>query len=633
MIRRIVAYFQKLERALFVSIALIVSVIYLVSTVEIAGLMDPLDDILEALIFLAIVVPFLYVKLKRDLVVRSKSEYLIREKETYYQSLFKYNPDPTYQLDLEWNFIEINGAAERLLGVARNDIVGASFTPFIRDDDLERTLQFFSKVVQGESVTLDIEMMNRQQEPLSVNVTAAPIIVENRVLGIIGVAKNVTEKVKTEKKMLYMAYHDPLTGLPNRILFKELLKKSLLNAKRFNHSVAVMFIDLDRFKFINDAYGHSMGDVLLKAVGQRIRSCLRDSDTVSRYGGDEFTVLLERIHSEEEIKIVADRILHSLSEPFTIQDTKVHISPSIGISLSAPELEMEELIQQADSAMYYVKRNGKSGYMMFSLLTQAPFLIREKHVRRGLENNEFTIVYQPQINIHTGDIIGVEALLRWKHPKLGWIPPTTFIPVAEESFDLMESLGSWVLLHACKQLKQWQEIGLRELTISINLSIKQLQKPGIVEVVSSILSEIDLEPRYVDLEITESLTMDHQYFGEVLTKLRDLGVKLSIDDFGTGFSSLSYLRDLPVNRLKIARPFVKDLELNYNDKAIIASIISLAQNLNLQVIAEGVETKEQFQFLQEKGCNEIQGYYISQPLPPEEFEHRFRGRGQVAFKA
>jgi diguanylate cyclase (GGDEF)-like protein/PAS domain S-box-containing protein len=622
---------EKKEMRVFLFLALVVSSIAMVIPIvgELLNLDSPLDDLVETAAFLAISIPIIYLKLKRDSSVRQVTKYLLTESHVHYQSLFDNNPDATYLLDLNGDFIKINGAAEILSGYKNHELVGTPFSPLVDSDDLEQTIRIFYSVLGGESSNFDIAINNKFGDKLYVNVTAAPITVDGKVLGIIGIVKDMTEKKKAEEQIHYLAYHDSLTGLPNRTLFLDRLKKSLSNAKRYDQIVAVLFIDLDRFKWINDTYGHSIGDLLLQAVTRRINSCVRESDTVSRFGGDEFTILLERI-TQEDIIIVAERILESLRKPFEIQGHELTITPSIGVSLSTHESDLDELVKKADLAMYHVKRHGKNTYYIFSTEIEdaAPYLLLDKSLRKAIDNNEFYLVYQPQVNLETGNIIGVEALLRWNHPKLGLVPPSVFIPVAEET-DLIESIGKWVLITACKQLKMWHEKGL-PLFLSINLSIRQLQKADIVEIVSAVLEETGLEPHYLDLEITESLSMDQDHFLKILNRLKSLGLKISIDDFGTGYSSLSYLKNLPIDRLKIARPFIKDVDSNTNDKAIITSIISLAHNLNLNVIAEGVESEAQMQFLKENGCNEIQGFLVSLPLTPGEFERTVNVMDEVA---
>lgn len=416
------------------------------------------------------------------------------------------------------------------------------------------------------------------------------------------------------EKITQMAHYDFLTGLPNRILFQDRLKQEIVRAKRNKYQVALMFIDLDRFKYVNDTLGHDAGDLLLRYVSQRLKRIIRESDTAARLGGDEFTVILPEI-SEQYSGEIAERILLSLAKSFSIHGHDIAVTPSIGISLyPANGVTYEELIKQADTAMYFAKEKGKNNYQFYTTALGhviSKKITMEKELRRAFQNNEFILHYQPQVNLNTNKVIGVEALIRWNHPEKGMIPPSEFIPLAEET-GLIVPIGKWILQEACQQIKTWEEGGY-PLTVSVNLSPRQFQQDGIEEILINILAQTECNPKLLIFEITESMTMDIQHTIPILKKIRSLGVQISLDDFGTGYSSLSYLDQLPIDKIKIDQSFIQDDK----KRDIVKSIISLCHHLGFSILAEGVETKEQNEFLKQQQCEEAQGYYYSKPLSEE----------------
>lgn len=429
------------------------------------------------------------------------------------------------------------------------------------------------------------------------------------------------QRQQVEERIRYQALHDLLTGLPNRLLFNELLDKALPNATRSQESLAVMFLDLDRFKVINDTLGHTLGDILLKSVAQRLRNCLRNGDTVARWGGDEFTILLPQVSYLEEVKQVAQRILQALENPFEIEGHELYVSASLGIALrndNSPDAET--LIQHADAALYYAKDAGRNNYQFYttSLSVKTPELLTlEKSLRYALEREEFMVYYQPRVNIATGEITGMEALLRWQHPEMGLVAPNVFIPLAEES-GLIVPIGEWVIRTACRQNKTWQEAGLTPLTIAVNLSLKQFRQPNLLETLSSILQQTGLEPKFLELEITESTAIeDLEFTRNVLQNLQQMGVYLSIDDFGTGHSSLSRLQLLPLHHLKIDKSFIQELTKDDKVAHIVKAIVLLGQSLGLRLTAEGVEKPEELEFLKSINCEDVQGYLFYRPLCAE----------------
>ena len=422
-----------------------------------------------------------------------------------------------------------------------------------------------------------------------------------------------------EKQMNQLAYHDVLTGLPNRALFMERIE-SILNDPDKNLQIhAVLFLDLDRFKLINDTMGHDTGDLILKAAAERIHSCIRGYDLVSRFGGDEFTLLLENIGSPQIAATVAEKICISLSKPFSFMAREFYITSSIGISLyPADGADGGLLIKHADTAMYRAKERGNTYCYYEASMAQivSSKLELEGDLRRALERNEFLLHYQPQVDIRTGEIIGVEALIRWNHPQAGMVSPARFIPVAEET-GLIEKIGEWVLREACRQNKEWQRAGLHPFPVAVNLSARQMEREDIADTVLSVLHDAGLPPCYLELELTESAVMkDPERTRRILQRLRQAGVQISIDDFGTGYSSLSHLKHFPFDKLKIDQSFIREIPDSSDDAAIVLTIIAIARSLKLKVIAEGVENLEQLSYLKDGGCDEMQGYFFSKPLPP-----------------
>ena len=435
-------------------------------------------------------------------------------------------------------------------------------------------------------------------------------------------AHKLAEQVEiTKVQLAHLAHHDVLTGLPNRLLLQDRLGQAMELAHRHGRLLAVMFMDLDRFKHINDSLGHAVGDQLLQSVAQRLVDCVRHSDTISRQGGDEFVLLLPTIKHAEDAAYCAQKMLASLALPHCIDRHVLHISVSIGISIYPGDgQDADTLIKSADTAMYYAKENGRNTYKFFEPDMNARAVQRhsiEAGLRRALERQEFVLHYQPKINLHSGAIVGVEALIRWQHPEQGLVPPGQFVPIAEDC-GLILSIDRWVLREACLQAEVWRQAGLPPITIAVNTSALEFRALDFLENIRATLEDTGLEPRYLELELTESLLMqDAESTNAMLQALSDLGVKLAIDDFGTGYSSLSYLRQFPIDTLKIDQSFVNRITSNADDATLVNAMISMGKCLKLQVIAEGVETPEQYAFLLAQQCDEGQGYYFGRPMAAE----------------
>ncbi len=440
----------------------------------------------------------------------------------------------------------------------------------------------------------------------------------------IGLFSDISKWKQAESRIHYLAYYDVLTDLPNRALMEDRLKLMLVQAHRAGRAVAVLFIDLDRFKVINDSLGHPIGDQLLQATAERLKQCIREGDTVARLGGDEFTVLLSDLPTEPPATaqgaaaVVAEKIQYTLSQPLTLEGREVLISPSIGVAFYPWDAHnAADLIKQADLAMYQAKGEGGNSYRFYTPQMNEAVqerLAMEGHLRKALEREEFTLHYQPQVDISSGRITGAEALLRWRHPLRGMVLPSTFIPLAEETGQIVP-LGEWVLRQACMDYRSWQKALVDLPCIAVNVSPREFRQGGFVERIEEILAETGMEPQRLELELTEGMLMhDTEVVLRTLKTLKELGIRLAIDDFGTGYSSLSYLKHFPIDVLKIDQSFVRNIPTDPNDAAIVTAIIFMAQRLGLEVIAEGVEIEAQLEFLRAHACQEYQGYWFSPPL-------------------
>ena len=547
--------------------------------------------------------------------VIAELESLGREKELILNSA----GDGIFGLDLAGKITFCNPASESMLGYGTGELIGKPSSMIFERNKNHIPLSAYSDH--------NHEFIKKDNTKLLVEYVISSIKDGEMILGEVVSFKDITERKKLEEEIKYLAYYDSLTDLPNRILLESRLQQELKDAQISNQKIAVLYLDLDRFKLINDSLGHSFGDLLLRETANRLRKGVPEGAIVSRQGGDEFTILLPNIKDEDDVLEYLAHITDSFAEPFLLKEHEVYIKTSIGISLFPQDgVTAEDLIKNADAAMYKSKEKSGTYFHFFKVEMSSRNLESiklENALYKALDQDELVIYYQPQIDSRTNTIIGAEALLRWNHPTEGMVSPVDFIPIAEET-GLIVPIGKWVLVNACKQLKEWQADGHMAMCVSVNLSGRQFEEDDLVSMVDSILKNLDLAPEFLHIELTENqIIKNTEVTIEKMKQLKALGVKISIDDFGTGYSSLGYLKNFPIDALKIDRSFVQDIIEDADNAAITDTIINLAKNLNLNVIAEGVETKEQLEFLMSKNCYIMQGFYFSKPVPAAELKKKF----------
>jgi diguanylate cyclase (GGDEF)-like protein/PAS domain S-box-containing protein len=555
-------------------------------------------------------------------------EVLRRQSEERFRALIQNSSDVVAIVGADGVSRYVSPVVERVLGYKPEDGLGRSVfqPPVMHPDDADRVRDVFAGLTgrPGAEATVDFRLRHADGRWVQVEATTKNLLADPSIGGIVVNYRDITERRTLEERLRYQAFHDPLTELPNRALFMNRLGHALDRAQRSEKATAVLFLDLDNFKLVNDSLGHEVGDSLLVSVAERLRACLRAEDTAARFGGDEFTVLLEGVADATEAARVADKITQALLEPFVLDSREVFVTTSIGIVLGTSGRERPtDLLRNADVALYRAKANGKATYEVFDAFMNVQALERldlEADLRRAIERREFAVHYQPQLELQTGRIAGWEALVRWMHPERGPIPPGAFLSVAEET-GLIFQIGSQVLEEACRQAREWHELRPEvPPKMSVNISARQLQRPeGLVREVVRVLEETRLAPSSLVLEITESMLMgDAEHNVDVLGDLKDLGVGIAVDDFGTGYSNLAYLKRFPVDLLKVDKAFVDGMEDNPDDTAIVKAIIDLARAMGMRTVAEGIETTGQSGQLRALGCEFGQGYYFSEPLSADE---------------
>ena len=569
----------------------------------------------------------------------------LKASEELHRFIVNSSPDLVYMLDRNGCFTFLNDRVESLLGFSKEELLGKHYSELIDEDHLETARHVFNERRTGNRAANNVEVRLKSRlarrgprlfhaQSVWMELTAMGIYADNNertrdnFQGTYGTARDISERKEAEEVINFQAYHDLLTHLPNRALLKDRLSLAIAHARRNKRKLAVMFLDLDRFKVVNDTLGHSMGDRLLKAVANRLQSCLRRGDTLSRFGGDEFTLLLPEVRTRDDVVVIAGKILDRLSGPFVIDGHELFVGASIGIALYPEAGDSEEaLIQNADIAMYHVKARGKNGYQFFSEEMNHKFSTRlslERELRNGLAQGELSVYYQPQVSLTSGRIVGVEALVRWHHPRRGLVEPGEFLSLAEET-GLITQIDEYVQRSAFKDVAKWRTSGLGDIRVSVNLSALQLEQDNFVERFVAGLEGASLDPQHVKLEITENILMeDMEVVIPKLRELRQMGVRIAIDDFGTGYSSLSYLQQFPINTLKIDRSFVGDIRADESDASIINAIVAMARGLKLDLIAEGVENRTQLRYLHSQGCSEVQGYIFSPPVPADQVQQLLR---------
>ncbi|MCK0106008.1 bifunctional diguanylate cyclase/phosphodiesterase [Marinobacter sp. S0848L] len=563
----------------------------------------------------------------------------LEKSEALHRYIVNNSPDIVFMLDEAGRFCFINNKVESLLGYSPAELCGQHFRYILDEQDVARG----AYAVRGPNISADnprslevlLKVKGQKTATRHFEITAFPIEPQSwphsdeslsgcipQLARYYGTARDVTDRKEAEAFINFQTYHDPLTRLPNRALFKDRLELAAAHARRNHHKLAVMFLDLDRFKVINNTLGHAMGDRLLQAVTQRMEKCLRHGDTLSRFGGDEFTILLPVIHGTDDARSVAKKLIAALQNPFQLGNHEVFVGASIGIALFPDAGQtMEQLLQCADAAMYYVKARGKDGYRFHSKnmrTTTTQRLRMERDLRLAMEREEFQVHYQPQVCSKTHRMVGVEALVRWQHPTLGLLYPVDFLPLAEET-GLIAKLSEKVLSHACKEVGNWIASGHPDLRLAVNLSPSQVEHPRFVEMLTKRIKANGFPKENLEIEITENVIMKD--LERISSKFKDLassGIRIAIDDFGTGYSSLNYLHRLPIHTLKVDQSFVKAIRSGEEGACIVNAIVAMAHGLKLEIVAEGVETGEQLSYLKKLGCQQVQGFFYGPAQPASE---------------
>jgi diguanylate cyclase (GGDEF)-like protein/PAS domain S-box-containing protein len=559
-----------------------------------------------------------------DVTERRGAEQLLRESEERYRLLFERNLAGVFRTTIDGRVLECNDALARTFGyeTPAELVAQSASSVYEHAEDRQRLILRLKE----QRVLSNIEVRMRRRDGTAIWVLENMTLLDGDIIE--GTIIDITDRKTAQEQMEYQAYHDVLTDLPNRLLFRDRIGVALAHAKRHRTAAAVMFLDLDQFKIVNDSLGHTVGDGLLRAVGKRLAASVRAHDTVARMGGDEFTILLSDVGGSTDAATVAQKLMESVSHPIVVDGHELFVTTSIGIALYPDDgADAEALLKNADRAMYHAKEEGRNNFQFASVTAVEEThgrLSLERSLHHALDRKEFVVFYQPMINLATGGTIGAEALIRWNHPERGQMQPDEFIPIAEEC-GLIHPIGEWVLRTACEQMKQWHDGGRSDLRLAVNLSPRQFQQHNLNDMIETVLRETGYPAALLDIEITETTAMQHAEMSlGIMTRLKEMGIRLCIDDFGTGYSSLSYLKRFPIDTVKIDQNFVRDLDTGSSGGAIVSAVISMARALKLNVVAEGVETAEQLDFLRRENCEAIQGFFCSAPLPADEFELTLR---------
>ncbi len=570
----------------------------------------------------------------------------LERSEAKYRNLVDRSPDIIFMLNHDGFFTIVNHRVEQLLGFSCEELIGQHYSSLVHDEDQKRAHYAFKEGWSRFSLSRNIELRLKSHHPdceaRTFSIELMAIAYANHEVagdthsdklelhGTYGVARDITERMKADQLISYQAYHDILTDLPNRVLFRDRLNLAVLQAKRNGSELALMFIDLDRFKLVNDTLGHAVGDVLLQQAALRLKACLRRGDTLARLGGDEFTAVLPELSNRQDAVLVAEKFLESLRQPFELGGQMIHISASIGIAVYPADGDsIDELISNSDIAMYHAKGGGKDGHSFFekSMLAVSSQKMEIEHgLHMALARGELEMYYQPQVDVRSKKIIGAEALMRWNHPVRGFLTAGEFLPFAEES-GLIIAISDWMLDSICQDLLEWNKTGAAPVIMSLNLSPQYLDRGDFFGKLSKTLIRHQLDSSQIEVEVTENICIRNPNSAiEQLEKLCQLGVRVAIDDFGTGYSSLSYLHRFPVHTLKIDRSFVIEIRDDETQYPVVLAIISIAKGLGLNLVAEGVETLAQLRYLERSGCVVVQGYYYHKPLPQHTILELIRGQ-------
>lgn len=567
-----------------------------------------------------------YISIRNDISQKKMIEEKIKKSEEMFRFITGSSSDLITIIDRKGKINYASPSYERLLNIDVSTLDSIHTVNWIDDIDKTRIKNTLNHLLETNkrSASIEFQIKLDYKPPIEAKMNInSTVDSEGEIQELILVTKDITEQKKHEETIHYLAYHDVLTDLPNRRHFMNTLRTIMSNKQQFIAPFAVLLINLDRFKYINDTMGHEVGDYILINVAKRISNSLRTSDHISRLSGDEFAVILEGLSDQDEIELVVQNIINNIQKSIYVARQYYNLSCSIGVALYPNDGDKsDEILNHTNTALTTVKERGGGEYLFYNQEMNHKSLERimlENELTKAIHSEQFYLDYQPKINFKTKRVIGMEALVRWSHPDLGLIPPNNFIPLAEDT-GLILPLGKWVLHEACLQNKQWQKMGYPQLVVSVNLSVKQLIDENIVNEIKTVLQETDLEPRWLEIEITESTFVDVGHASTILQEIRDLGVQISIDDFGTGYSSFNYIKHLPIDTLKIDSSFIHDIHENEESYAIVKAMLTLAKTLDITVIAEGIELQDQANLLYESGCNHGQGYLFSKPLPHYHFE-------------